>query len=68
LKTLVSKDEEQAKHDVRFIYASLSRVSQTRDKQLEGSGLKDKATEYLNKLRLSPKNKALLEGYISKVE
>ena len=54
LKDLVTtNDDSQASHDIRFIYASLSRVSQTRDKQLKGESLKDKASEYLNGLSLS---------------
>ena len=63
-----SVDVEFTVDDIRFIYASLSRVSQTRDKQLTGEKLKSKANEYLSKLRLSSTNKALLEWYISKVE
>ena len=73
LKNLVTKwtDDEskkQAIDDIRFIYASLSRVSQTRDKQLVGPDLKKKADEYLNWLKLSAENKASLESYITKVE
>jgi len=68
LADLVSADNEQAKHDIRFIYASLSRVSQTRDKQLSWEALKSKADGYLDKLDLSSDNKALLASYISKVE
>jgi carbamoylphosphate synthase large subunit len=61
LKALVTtNDDSQARHDVRFIYASLSRVSQTRDKQLTGESLKDKASEYLNGLSLSTSNKETL--------
>ncbi len=69
LKNLVvQNDESQASHDIRFIYASLSRVSQTRDKQLEGAALRGKAVEYLDKLNLSLENRSLIGGYISKVE
>ena len=54
--------------DIRFVYAALSRVSQTRDKQLEGKSLEDKANEYLWKIRLSPENKATIEKYIWEVK
>lgn len=55
--------------DVRFVYASLSRVSQTRDKQLSRDDLETKAKGYLNAIRnLSSANKALLEQNIVKVK
>jgi hypothetical protein len=63
-----TNDDSQAKHDIRFIYASLSRVSQTRDKQLTGEALKSKADEYLKGLSLSADNKKTLAGYIAKVQ
>ena len=69
LRNLVTKDNDvQARDDIRFIYASLSRVSQTRDKQLAGPDLKKKANEYLDRLTLSSWDKALLEWYVTKVE
>ena len=55
--------------DIRFIYASLSRVSQTRDKQLEVTALVSQANTYLDSLRksLSATNISSLEKYINKV-
>lgn len=55
--------------DIRFIYASLSRVSQTRDKQLTGQELETKAKSYLEGItNLSKENRGTLDGYISKVK
>lgn len=51
--------------DVRFVFASLSRVSQTRDKQLENSDLAKKANEYLKAAGLQ--NNESLKNYIEKV-
>ena len=51
--------------DVRFVFASLSRVSQTRDKQLETESLKNQALQYLKAAGLE-KN-VNLQAYIEKV-
>lgn len=53
--------------DIRFVYASLSRVSQTRDKQLEWNELRDKANEYLEQCHLNKDNKNKIIEYIDKV-
>ena len=68
LKTIDGKPAEFTVEDIRFIYASLSRVSQTRDKQLEGDTLGNTARDYLGAIRgLSEAQKKTLNNCINTV-
>jgi hypothetical protein len=68
LKTIDGKPAEFTVEDIRFIYASLSRVSQTRDKQLEGDTLGNTARDYLGAIRgLSEEQKKTLNNCINTV-
>lgn len=49
--SLKIKDVEYSVDDIRFIYASLSRVSQTLDKQLDKDGLVNQANTYLENIK-----------------
>jgi hypothetical protein len=65
LKTIEGKPVTYGVDDIRFIYASLSRVSQTRDKQLDTVNLKDRANVYLGEIKnLSEEQKGKLSEYI----
>lgn len=66
LQTYVdSNDVSQAENNLRYIYASLSRVSQTVDKQLslDAAGIQAKAL--LEQVRITPEQKSVLTDYIN---